>query len=127
MIVDYTGLPMMHGLHVFEALEQKFIPFRFVLCVKSWPSKLASEGYVHSLKLCTVCQSQRVGMVSLSSDHAPLSMAVTSVAVPCFQLSYIPYFVRHCDLQVVKIIMSNQCHEKRLKIKKDPLQTVTVK
>ena len=28
------GLPMTHGLHVFDALEPKFTPFKFVLCVE---------------------------------------------------------------------------------------------
>ena len=29
-----TGLPMTHGLRVFDALEPKVIPFKFVLCVE---------------------------------------------------------------------------------------------
>ena len=28
-----SGLPMTHGLHIFDALEPKFTPFKFVLCV----------------------------------------------------------------------------------------------
>ena len=46
-------------------------------------------------------------------------MAETLVVVPCGQLSYIPYIFRHCDLLVLKIIISNEYHERKLKIKKD--------
>ena len=49
----------------------------------------------------------------------PPSVAVTLVIVPCCHLSYIPYVFIHCDLQVLKIPISNQCHEKKLKIKEN--------
>ena len=32
LIRTTTGLPMMHDLRVFDTLEPKFTPFKFVLC-----------------------------------------------------------------------------------------------
>ena len=52
-------------------------------------------------------------------------MAMTVVAAPCCQLSYILY--RHCDLMVLKIVIPHECHKKKLKIKKIFLNTVIVK
>ena len=51
--------------------------------------------------------------------QVPLSMAVTLAIVPCCQLTHIPYVFRHCNLLVLKIIISNHCHKKKLKIMKD--------
>ena len=49
-----------------DALEPKFTLFKFVLW--NWPSKLASEGCVYFLKFWTMCQPEKVGTVSPSSD-----------------------------------------------------------
>ena len=52
----------------------------------------------------------------------PLSMAVTFVAVQCTVSSVIvliPYVFRHFDLLVQKTTVSNACHEKKLKVKKN--------
>ena len=46
------------------------------------------------------------------------SMAVIMIAVPCCQHSCVTYVFRPCDLLVLKIIIPNQCHAKKLKIKK---------
>ena len=72
-------------------------------CAWNWPSKLASEGCVYSLKFCTMCQPEKVGTVSPSWDTD--TTRVTLVAVPCCQLSYIPYVFKHCDLLVFRIII----------------------
>ena len=96
------GSPMMHGLRVFDALEPEFTPSS-LSCGWNWPSKLASEGCVYSLKFCTRGQPEKVGMVSPLSDTG--TTHVTLVAVPCCQLSYIPYVFKHCDLLVLKIII----------------------
>ena len=96
------GLLVMHGLHIFEALELKFTPFKFVLCV-DWLSKLASEGCVYFLKFCNIRQPEKVGTVSPSSDTG--TTHVTLVAVPRCQLSYIPHVFKRCDLPVLKIII----------------------
>ena len=47
-------------------------------------------------------EPEKVGMVSPSSDMGTIH--VTLVAVPCCQLSYIPFVFKHCDLLVLKII-----------------------
>ena len=74
-------------------------------CAWNWPSnsKLASEGCVYFLKFYTMRQPEKVGTVSSSSDTG--TTHVTLVKVPCCQLSYIPYVFKHCDLQVLKIII----------------------
>ena len=64
-------------------------------------------------------QPKKVGTVPPRQTQVLPSVAVTLVAVPCCQLSYVPYVSRYCDLLVLKIIISNQCHEKKQKIKKD--------
>ena len=46
-------------------------------------------------------QPEKVGTVSPSSDTGITHM--TLVKVPCCQLSYIPYILKHCDLLVLKI------------------------
>ena len=46
-------------------------------------------------------------------------MAVTLVAVPCCQLSYMSYVYRFCDLLVLKIKRSYQLHNRKLSIKKE--------
>ena len=33
-VTNVTGLPMTHGLRVFDALEPKFTPFKFALCME---------------------------------------------------------------------------------------------
>ena len=45
-------LPVKHSLHIFDSLEPKFTPSS-LSCAWNWPSKFASEGCVHPLKLCT--------------------------------------------------------------------------
>ena len=92
---------MTYGLHVFLALEPKFTLVKFVLCV-IWPSELANEECVR--KFCIVRQPEKVGTVSTSSDTG--TTYVTLVKVPCCQLTYIPYVFKHCDLLVLKIIIS---------------------
>ena len=72
-------------------------------CAWNWPSNLASEGCVFSLKFCSVHQPEKVRMVSPSSDMG--TTHVTLVAAPCCQLSYTPYVFKHCDLLVLKIII----------------------
>ena len=125
------GLPMTHSLHIFEALELKFTPST-LSSAWSWPSKFASEGYIHSLKLCAVHQPEKVGMSSVSNllqlriRHAQIhnrwtqvplhSMTVTLIAVLYRQLSYISYIFRHFDLLVLKIIIAAVCQEKKPKI-----------
>ena len=64
-------------------------------------------------------QPKKVGTVPPRQTQVLPSVAVTLVAVPCCQLSYVPYVSRYCDLLVLKIIISNQCHEKKQKIKKE--------
>ena len=54
-----------------------------------------------------------------SVTKVPFSVAVTVVAVPCCQLSYISFVFRHCDLLVLRIIIPNQCYVKKLKIRKN--------
>ena len=72
-------------------------------CAWNWPSKLASERCVYSLKFCTMCQPEKVGTVSPSWDTD--TTRVTLVAVPCCQLSYIPSVFKHYDLLVLKMII----------------------
>ena len=58
-------------------------------CAWNWPSKLASEGCVYSLKFCAMLQPKKVGMVSpLSDTH---SCDLGSSAMLSAQL-YTPYF-----------------------------------
>ena len=60
------------------------------------PSKLTGKVCVYSLKFCTTRQPEKVGMVSPSSDS--VATHLTLVAVPCCQLSYIPYvFLIACE------------------------------
>ena len=44
-----SGLPMTHGLRVFDVLEPKFTPSS-LSCAWNWPPKLGSEGCVYNLK-----------------------------------------------------------------------------
>ena len=94
---------MTYGLHVFDALELKFTPFKFVLCGIDPLTELANEGCVYSLKFCTMCQPEKVGTISPSSEMG--TTRVTLKAVSCCQPSYIPYVFKHCDLLVLKIII----------------------
>ena len=57
---------MMHNLHIFDAVEQKFTPFKFVLCMEL-TSIFVSEGCINPLKLCAVRQPEKVGTVSQPS------------------------------------------------------------
>ena len=68
-------------------------------CVLNWPSTLASEGCVHSLKFCNTRQPGKAETVSPSSDTH-----VTLVAVPRCQLNSIPHVLKHSDPLVLKII-----------------------
>ena len=113
-----TGPPMMHSMCVFDALEPKFTPFKFILCVELtlW---LAGVGCVYSLKPFTMVRLKKLEQFPPCQTQVLLSVAVTLVAVSCCQLSYIPYVSRHCDLLVLKIIILNKCQEKKLKIEKD--------
>ena len=97
-----TGLPMTHGLHVFDALEQKSPPLS-LSCAWNWPSKLASKRCVYSLKFCTMRHPEKVGTVSPSSDTGTTHL--TLVKVPCCQLTYVLHVFKHCDLLVLKIII----------------------
>ena len=44
-----SGLPMTHGLRVFDVLEPNFTPSS-LSCAWNWPPKLGSEGCVYFLK-----------------------------------------------------------------------------
>ena len=96
-----ASLPMTHGLRIFGVLEPKFSSFRS--CAWNGPSKLASEGCVYFLKLCTMCQPEKMGTVSPSSDTGTTHL--TLVKVPCCQLTYVLHVFKHCDLLVLKIII----------------------
>ena len=54
LILHFTELPMTHSLRVFDALEPKFIPFKFVLCVEltlwfgEWGVCLLSESLYYA-------------------------------------------------------------------------------
>ena len=48
-------------------------------------------------------EPEKMGTVSPTSDMG--TTHVTLVAVPCCQLSYIPYVFEHYDLLVLKIIL----------------------
>ena len=78
-------------------------------------------------------QPERVGICSvlnlsqLRTRHVtPPSVALTVIAVPHHPLNYMPYIFRHFDLLVLKIIISDACHENKLKIK-NSIMIVTVK
>ena len=73
----------------------------------------ASASKIWERGLCQVYYNREPDMVP------PPSMAVTLKAVPHLQRSYITYVFRHSDLLVLKITISNACHEKKLKIKKN--------
>ena len=57
------------------------------------------------------------------------SVAVTFIAVPCWQLSYIPCIFRHCDLLVLKInrIHISNVMKRHWRLKRILEQTVKVK
>ena len=67
----------------------------------------------------------------MSVTQMPPNVAVTVVAELCCRLTYnvvhIHDIFRHCDLLVLKMIIPNQCHVKKVKIKKTFLHTVIVK
>ena len=71
------------------------------------------------IKLCTMHQPKQAGRFPSRQTQAAFSVVMTSLAVPCWELSCIPYVFRHCDLLVLTIIISPQCHEKKLEIKED--------
>ena len=84
-IVTGQGLPVTHSLHVFDALEPKFTPFKFVSYVWSWPSNFASEGCVHPLKLC--CALARKCLNSFPCNTIQSLHTMLSSLVPRFSLS----------------------------------------
>ena len=92
----------------------------------SWPSKLASDGVLTLWNLVLCFSLKKWEGFPPRQTQVLLSLAVTSVAVPCCQLSFIPCVFRHCDPLVLKIIMLNQCHEKKLKTRKDSFTNIAV-
>ena len=57
------------SLRVFDALEPKFTPFKFVLCVDI---DLASEGCVYFLNFCTMRQPEKWEQFPLHQTWVPL-------------------------------------------------------
>ena len=110
-----SGLQMMHSLHIFDALELKFTPFKFVLCMWSQPCTYASEGCAQSSKLCTVRQPEKwehvLCPIQPRTRHGTTTKGgcdLDTGATPSAQLYTLPFQAQ-----------SNVCYENKLKIKKN--------
>ena len=64
-------------------------------------------------------QPEKAGTVSLSSDTSTTQPGYDLGSSAMLAALYPLDVVRHSDLLVLIIIISNQCHEKKLEIKKD--------
>ena len=101
------------GQPVFDALEPKFTPLQ--VCPVRGVDLLNCDGCCYSLKLCTMHKPEKVGTVSLSSDNSGYDLASGAM-----QFSYnIPHVFRYCNIPVLTIVISTQCHAKKLEIKKN--------
>ena len=125
--------PSHKQLAVFDTLEPKLSSFKFVL---NWHSKFTSEACINPLKLHKVRKPEKWEQFSNPLNalvviflqlhkFTPVwrSMAVTVIAVPCCQLSYIPHIFWHCNLLDLEITSNVMKRNWRLRI---ILQTVTV-
>ena len=133
------GLPVTHRLHIFDALKIKFTPFN-VFCAWTWPSKFNREGCIHPLKtfynksawkwgnsFLVLCALVVTHYIQEPNTHRFTSVRQCGCDLPCSAMlsaQDIPYIIRHCDLLVLKIIISNvicSTQKKKLKIKMNSL------